>query len=163
LYASTLIKFLGDTDFSPTKRLTAVERFSLGHINSSVDELYTQILATVSTASRASLLAILHALSTESFADLPLFHIEQLLHMKSGRLRRILRHLRSVLNVPASDNGRITVHHPSFLDFLVDPAKSGAFCVSGSQHPMYLVCCILKSLAYVHQNPHVNLVGHIAW
>ncbi|KAJ7920680.1 hypothetical protein B0H13DRAFT_179599 [Mycena leptocephala] len=52
LYASTLIKFLGDADFSPTKRLAAVERFSLSHINYSADELYTQILTTVSTCSR---------------------------------------------------------------------------------------------------------------
>ncbi|KAJ7481796.1 hypothetical protein FB451DRAFT_1364900 [Mycena latifolia] len=164
LYASTLIKFLGDPEFHPLARLAAVvETIPLNLLNCSLDRLYTQILATVPTGSRAALLAVLHILTTEKFADLPLRYMEQLLHMKAGRLRRILRHLRSVLNVPDSDSGGITAHHTSFLDFLADPARSGSFCVSGLRHSMYLVRCILKSLAYAHEKPRVNRVGHIAW
>ncbi|KAJ6562496.1 hypothetical protein B0H19DRAFT_1288372 [Mycena capillaripes] len=161
LYASTLIRFLDDARFS--QRLAAVESLPPGHLNSSLDKLYTQILATIPTSSHKSLLALLHILATNSFAKLPVFHIEQLLHVKTGRLRRLLRHLRSVLNIPASDDGEISVHHASFLEFLIDPARSGAFCVSGAQHAIDLVRCILKALAYAHQNPHVNRVGHIAW
>ncbi|KAJ7076455.1 hypothetical protein B0H15DRAFT_594971 [Mycena belliarum] len=165
LYASTLVKFLGDPEFLPQTRLSAViDRIPLNLLNSPLDILYTQILATVPTRLRTSLLATLHILTTKPFAHLPLHHMEQLLHTKTGRLRRILRHLRSVLNVPDSDHGgSITAHHDSFLDFLVDPARSGAFCVIGSRYSMYLVRSILKSLAYSHKHPQVNRVGHIAW
>ncbi|KAJ7768682.1 hypothetical protein DFH07DRAFT_938408 [Mycena maculata] len=163
LYASTLVRFLGDPDFCPARRLPSVEDLPLRYFNSSLDELYIRILATVPTGSRASLLAVLDILTRDAFANLPLHHLEQLLHLKPGRLRRILRHLRAVLHVPNSDEGRITVHHASFLDFLVDPARSGAFCVDGPQHSMYLVRCILKSLAYAHENVRVNCMGHIAW
>ncbi|KAJ6511521.1 hypothetical protein C8R47DRAFT_1095334 [Mycena vitilis] len=163
LYASTLVNFLGDTNFSPTKRLAAVASLPYNHLNSSLDNLYIHILASVPTESHSHLLALLHILATKNFADLPLFHIEQLLHMKSGRLRRLLRRVSSVLNVPPLDDGVIAVQHSSFLEFLVDPARSGAFCVSSAAHSMYLVRCILKSLAYVHQNPRVNRAGHVAW
>ncbi|KAJ7662157.1 hypothetical protein DFH06DRAFT_366430 [Mycena polygramma] len=163
LYAFTLVRFLGDTHFSPTKRLAAVASLPYNHLNSALDNLYTHILASVPTESHVHLLALLHILATKNFADLPLLHVEQLLHMKSGRLRRLLRRVRSVLNAPASDDGVITVQHSSFLEFLVDPARAGAFCVSSVAHSMYLVRCILKSLAYVHQNPRVNRAGHVAW
>ncbi|KAJ7026587.1 hypothetical protein C8F04DRAFT_1238582 [Mycena alexandri] len=163
LYASTLIKFLGDADFSTKKRLAAVMSFPLDHLNSSLDKLYVQILMTVPMASRQSLLVLLHILTTEAFVDLPLHHLEQLLRMKPARLRRILRRLRAVLNAPTSDSGQITAHHPSFLDFLVDPVRSGPFCVCGVQHSALLVRRILKALAYVHQDPHLNRAGHIAW
>ncbi|KAJ7165104.1 hypothetical protein C8R46DRAFT_1098186 [Mycena filopes] len=163
LYASTLIKFLGDADFAIAKRLSAVQNFPLVHLNSSVDKLYVQILMTVPMASRQSLLAILHVLTTEAFADLPLYHLEQLLRTKPGRLRRILRRLRAVLNIPTSDGGHITVLDSSFIDFLVDPVRSGPFCVVGIQHSVRLVRRMLKSLAYEHQDPHINRAGHIAW
>ncbi|KAJ7726928.1 hypothetical protein B0H16DRAFT_261871 [Mycena metata] len=163
LYASTLIKFLGDADFSTTKRLTTVMSFPLDNLSSSLDNLYLQILMTVPMASRQSLLVLLHILTTKDFVDLPLHHIEQLLRTKPGRLRRILRRLRAVLNAPTSDNGRIITHHPSFLDFLVDPARSGPFCVGGVQRSALLVRRILKALEYMHHDPHLNHAGHIAW
>ncbi|KAF8178202.1 hypothetical protein K438DRAFT_1281481 [Mycena galopus ATCC 62051] len=162
LYASTLIRFLVDVDFSPTKRLAAIESYPLDRLNSSLDQLYTQILAAVPMTLRLSLLAFLHILTTKDFTVLPLYRIEQLLRMTPGRLRRILRHLRSVLNVLPSKTG-IAAHHVTFLDFLADPARSGAFCVSGAERSMYLASCILESLAYAHQDPRVNRVGHISW
>ncbi|KAJ7173078.1 hypothetical protein C8R43DRAFT_1209378 [Mycena crocata] len=164
IYASTLSRFLCDAIFSPLERLTVVQSLPINHITSPLDSLYTQILDTVPAGSHVSLFALLHILATETFADLPCHHIEQLLHMKPGRLPRILQHLRAILHVPDSDNGAgIAVYHPSFLEFLIDPARSGAFCIAGAQHSMYLGRCILKSLAYTHDNPHVNRVGHIAW
>jgi hypothetical protein len=163
LYASTLIRFLADADFPPMKRLAAIESFPFRNANSSLDRLYTQILAAVPLSMRVSLLAFLHILTTKEFAGLPVYHLEQLLRITPRRFRRILRHLRSVLNVPPSANGSVTVHHISFLDFLIDPARSDAFCVSGAERSMHLVCCILESLTYTHQNPRVNCVGHISW
>ncbi|KAJ7443947.1 hypothetical protein B0H11DRAFT_453550 [Mycena galericulata] len=163
LYASTLVRFLGDPDSCVTRRLPLFETIPIRLLEFPLDELYIRILAAVPTGSRASLLAVLHILTREIFADMPLYHIEQLLHMKPGRLRRILRHLSAVLKVPSSDSGRITVHHTSFLDFLVDSTRSGAFYIDGRKHSMYLVRCILRSFAYVHENLHVNRTGHIAW
>jgi hypothetical protein len=163
IYASTLIRFLADADFLPMKRLAAIESFPFRNAKSSLDRLYTQILAAVPLSMRVSLLAFLHILTTKDFAGLPVYHLEQLLRITPRRFRRILRHLRSVLNVPPSANGSVTVHHISFLNFLIDPARSDAFCVSGAERSMHLVCCILESLTYTHQNPRANCVGHISW
>ncbi|KAJ7248175.1 hypothetical protein B0H12DRAFT_729147 [Mycena haematopus] len=161
LYASTLVRFLGDENFSPTKRLAVIETFPFSHLKSPLDKLYTQILTAVPLALRASLLAFLHILTTKDFTGLPLHHMEQLLRIAPRGLRRILKHLHSVLNVPQSESG-ITVHDVSFLDFLANPARSGVFCVSGAERSKYLACCILESWAYAHQNPRVNRVGHIS-
>ncbi|KAF7366364.1 AAA-16 domain-containing protein [Mycena sanguinolenta] len=162
LYASTLVKFLVDQNFSPTKRLESIQSFPFSHLEPSLDKLYAHILAAVPLTLRESLLAFLHVLTTEDFSGLPLYHIGQLLRVPTRRLRRIIGYLDSVLHVPASESG-ITMYHASFMEFLADPARSGAFCVSGEEQSKYLACCILESLAYAHQNPRVNRVGSISW
>ncbi|KAJ7216389.1 hypothetical protein GGX14DRAFT_561956 [Mycena pura] len=163
LYASMLVRFFDVRVFRRMKRLPELSPPSFTPPRFPVDNLYTQILSSVPHYSRASLLAVLHVLTIKSFANLPLHHIAQLLDTKVARLRRIMRHLRPVLIVPDADSDGLAVHHASFSDYLVDPGRSHGFCVAGAQHDVDLAVRVLKSLAYEHENPHVNRVGAIAW
>ncbi|KAK7042222.1 AAA-16 domain-containing protein [Favolaschia claudopus] len=162
LYACTLVKFLTDRDFAPAKRFAAMTSLPVDHLNSPLDKLYTQILSAVPSILRSSLLSLLHVLCTEQFARLPIYYLAQLLQVKRVHIRCIARHLRSVLSV-SSKNEIITPDRSSFLEFLADPSRSGPLCVASPDHSMNLARCILKSLAYTHQSPHANRVGHVAW
>ncbi|KAJ6570918.1 hypothetical protein DFH09DRAFT_1246855 [Mycena vulgaris] len=139
IYAATVIKFIDDKNFRPTEQL----------------ELYTQILAAVPV--RPQLLKILTVLALKW--NLSVLHIEQLLELKPGDVRLLLRGLHSVICIPSvlsespddlahsqSDNHSVRVHHASFLDFLKDPTRSNVFHV-GDVHRTGLASNILKVLS----------------
>ncbi|KAJ7628719.1 hypothetical protein FB45DRAFT_1079936, partial [Roridomyces roridus] len=145
LYASTLVSFLRNPEFHQARRLALLDSPAC----SSLDDLYVRILGRIPTASRETLLGVLHILSVKPLTDLPLRHVAQLLDVKAGRLRRVLRHLDAVLEIPESDSGAIGVRCTSFREFIVDPRRSGLFCVGGTN----LARCMLESLSYAHENP----------
>ncbi|KAJ7626627.1 hypothetical protein DFH06DRAFT_941238, partial [Mycena polygramma] len=128
VYASTVIRFIDDRDFRPTKRLDVIigiEKADSDAPFAALDQLYIQILLAIPASSQQQLLEIL-AVLTAKF-NLSVFHIEQLLELQTGDTCLILRRLQSVLDVPQDPGQRITVHHASFLDFLDDPKRSGVF------------------------------------
>ncbi|KAJ7678006.1 hypothetical protein DFH06DRAFT_1079273 [Mycena polygramma] len=128
VYASTVIKFVDDKDFRPTERLAIIIGIKEPASEApfvGLDELYNQILSTVPIPSRPQLLEVLTVIAAKF--KLSVLHIEQLIGLCPGDVCLILRHLHSVLDVPQNTGERITVHHASFLDFLNDRSRSGAF------------------------------------
>jgi hypothetical protein len=159
IYASTVIKFVDDRNFRPTERLEALQ--SVSHLEfpfSDLDQLYTQILSTVPAHYR--LLPILRALEFFESQLCP-GGIEQVLELKPGDVRLILRGLHSILHIPEPENENeswewISVHHASFRDFLNDQARSGKFYVGGLQHRVELGKSVLKAFSYTYGNPEIN-------
>ncbi|KAJ7882920.1 hypothetical protein B0H13DRAFT_1629259, partial [Mycena leptocephala] len=170
IYASTVIKFIDDRDFRPTERLEVImglKESDFGSPFGALDQLYTQILSAVHV--RPQLLKILTVIAAK--ISLPATYIEQLLELEPGDLLLALRGLHSVINIPAQEeDGRdpqsfdptIVVHHASFRDFLLDPARAGRFYASGSRHRADLSGHILKAFMYMHDDPSLRRCGHVS-
>ncbi|KAJ7248314.1 hypothetical protein C8J57DRAFT_1080111 [Mycena rebaudengoi] len=161
IYAWTVIRFIDDKDFRPTEQLEAFQDAShLGSPFSALDQLYVQILSTVPACHR--LLPILRALEFFDF-QLRISGSEQVLELKPGDVRLILRNLHSILHVPKpGDKPFIHTYHASFLDFLNDQSRSGQFYVGGLQHRVELGKSVLKALSYTFDNPEINLAVPVA-
>ncbi|KAJ7926190.1 hypothetical protein B0H13DRAFT_1705464 [Mycena leptocephala] len=170
IYASTVISYIDDKNFRPTDRLKAVlgggtqMESEFGSPFASLDQLYTQILSDVP---RPRQLRILTFLSTQQHHLLEIFKIEQLIDLQPGDVRLTLRGLKSLINTPSRDDvrRRITVHHASFLDFLHDPTRSGAFYVDSPEQRAELVRQFLKAFTYTYADASENRTGrdHVAW
>ncbi|KAJ7677964.1 hypothetical protein DFH06DRAFT_563568 [Mycena polygramma] len=157
VYAATIIRFIDDKDFRPTQRLEVLTGINGRETPfAALDQLYTQILSAVPASRQPQLLDILSVIAAKF--DLSIVYIEQLLELQPGDVRLILRHLHSVLDVPHHTLQRITVHHASFLDFLDDPTRSGAFHIGDLQRKT-LVHHILKTLT-LDIDPSSD---HVAW
>ncbi|KAJ6509768.1 hypothetical protein DFH09DRAFT_1374612 [Mycena vulgaris] len=128
IYAATIIKFVGDREFSPTERLKAVVKNVPAKCGTlpfhALDELYMQILRDVPFQSR--LVPILCIIVHGSIMRLSHVNIEKLLGLDPGDLARALRRLHSLILVPPN-GGNISLHHKLFRDFLLDPNRSGEF------------------------------------
>ncbi|KAJ7626931.1 hypothetical protein FB45DRAFT_56455 [Roridomyces roridus] len=166
IYAATVIEIINDPDFRPTDRLSIIMGMAKPKHTSpyaALDQLYTQILEDVPSDS-VQLLPILAVLAARYI--LPMFQIEQLLGLESGDVWLTLRRAHSVIDVPSqpTDTTRLRPHHASFIDFLQDEARSGAFFTGpGSIHHQHLAGPILDALSYTYQDQYLNAVGHVAW
>ncbi|KAJ7874275.1 hypothetical protein B0H13DRAFT_1633171, partial [Mycena leptocephala] len=154
IYAATVIKFIDDRDFRPSERLDTIVHnlpSDSDHPLHALDKLYTYILSSV--PKRSLLLDILCVIA--NFTSLPLTpgRIEDVLGLKSGDVRLAVRRLHSILQVPSRDSEPISCHHASFHDFLVDPIRSGEFCIHTQPQRIKLARAILK--AYQKSHPCV--------
>ncbi|KAF7331130.1 putative nwd2 protein [Mycena sanguinolenta] len=127
IYASTIIKFIGDENYRPTVRLEVVQNTNGPGSESAYDALDQLYMTILSSAPRQSELtpilgAIVHfRVSPEG--------IDRLFRLAQGESRLILWGLHSVLSIPPRDD-EIRSHHASFLDFLNHPDRSGNFYVN---------------------------------
>jgi hypothetical protein len=174
IYASTVIKFIDDKDFCPTERLKVIigtkeEDFGPRPF-AALDQLYTQILDQV--YARPELLQVLTVVAAKLMRISWVGHIEQLLELDPGSLHRILRGLRSLIDVNKWDGfgsndwslkSEIVVHHASFSDFLQDPRRAGKFYVSGGPHLTDLWRYIFKAWCYRYEDHPANRQGHVSW
>ncbi|KAJ7181556.1 hypothetical protein C8R43DRAFT_869456, partial [Mycena crocata] len=164
IYASTVVKFVDDSDFRPADRLAAIVK---NVPNSSdlqpfeaLDMLYTQILQSV--PARLRLVRILCVF--DKFKHLSLGDIEQLLELRQGDVRLSLQRLHSLLQVPLSDDQTIAAHHASFWDFLADPSRSGEFCVNTLQRHNELTRSVLRVLSHNTTDVRFPLTSdRVAW
>ncbi|KAJ6570455.1 hypothetical protein DFH09DRAFT_982403 [Mycena vulgaris] len=160
IYAATIIKFVGDREFSPTERLKAVVKNVPAKCGTlpfhALDELYMQILRDVPFQSR--LVPILCIIVHGSIMRLSHVNIEKLLGLDPGDLARALRRLHSLLLVPPN-GGNISLHHKSFRDFLLDPNRSGEFYL-GLERCKKLARSVLETLS---QSPVLISPTHVAW
>ncbi|KAF8203551.1 hypothetical protein K438DRAFT_1820375 [Mycena galopus ATCC 62051] len=163
IYAATIIKFVDDPDFRPTKRLDIVMGIAEpenGSPFSVLDQLYVQILEAI--PGRRQLLRILSVIAANISLSLP--DIEQLLGMETGDVRLALRRACSVVDVPSKSRHILTTHHASFLDFLNEQTRSrGFFTGVGSVHHQNLAVDALRAFSYMNDDPSVNAIGHVAW
>jgi hypothetical protein len=67
----------------------------------------------------------------------------------------------SDLSHSSHDDGQITPHHASFLDFLRDPTRAGIFHVDGSSQQIDLACHIVKAVSHMELWQSFN--GHVVW
>ncbi|KAJ6555410.1 hypothetical protein DFH09DRAFT_1165320 [Mycena vulgaris] len=177
IYASTIIKFIDDTNFRPTERLTsALENSADPDLDSpfgALDQLYTHILDSVPR--KRQLLNILRVIFYFS-ERLSLYQIDQLLDLKPGDTSLTLRGLHSIIkyendNSNSDPDGWFDIgwEHASFGDFLGNPTRSGKFYVGGLAPCMDLAQRVLKVLAYANDDEQMNRVhwdephSHVAW
>ncbi|KAJ7097683.1 hypothetical protein C8R44DRAFT_859837 [Mycena epipterygia] len=176
IFAATVIKFVDDKNFRPTERVAVIMAQIMGIKEPDVasplaalDQLYIQILSAVPF--RPQLLRMLTVIAAK-FDYLTISHIEQLLQLQSGDIRLALRGLHSVIKMPPVDNDWegpndsngdcITVHHVSFRDFLLDPARSGSFYVGDIWHRTDLASHVLQAFSYT-QDGSWQRRDHVAW
>ncbi|KAF7328445.1 putative nwd2 protein [Mycena sanguinolenta] len=159
IYASTIIKFIGDENYHPPQRLAMVQDASSTGSASpfeALDQLYLTILA--SARGQSELIQIICAIV--NFRLVPR-SIDQLFGFAQGETRLILRGLHSVLNIPQDEEHEILSHHASFLDFLKHPDRSGIFCVSTINCRIGLARSLLQFYAGPVQRNEIHLLSNL--
>ncbi|KAF5339915.1 hypothetical protein D9758_015015 [Tetrapyrgos nigripes] len=146
IYASTVLKYVGEEYSIPVERLELVLGLPLGDPDafSELDVLYQQIL--LSNRNKARVIQILGTIlvmediRSERWVELELFKlgyhyigdwegidiVEQLLSLPTGAVKVSLRGMHSVLQV---DSRIVKFRHKSFLDFLFDARRSGEYFI----------------------------------
>ncbi|KAF7334902.1 AAA-16 domain-containing protein [Mycena sanguinolenta] len=159
IYASTIIKFIGDEDYHPPQRLAMVQDTSSTGSASPfevLDQLYLTILA--SARRQSDLIQIICAIVI--FRLVPR-SIDQLFGLAQGEARLILRGLHSVLKMPRDDEHEVLSHHASFLDFLNNPDRSGNFCVGALHNQITLARSLLQFYAGPFQCHRISTLPNL--
>ncbi|KAE9402625.1 hypothetical protein BT96DRAFT_544217 [Gymnopus androsaceus JB14] len=161
IYATTVLKYIGDPDGLPTERLEIILKITVPDDFDSpypdLDQLYMQILSVC--PQRELLLEVMaHILiPTGIFFDTRYERrspaiIEGIFSLPKGKVRALLSRLHSVLLIPENDKKNIAVRHASFVDFLTDRKRSGRYFVNTqkeAQHErvlFYLLKILSKSM-----------------
>ncbi|KAJ7098932.1 hypothetical protein C8R44DRAFT_716847 [Mycena epipterygia] len=148
IYATTVIRFVGDEYRHPADRLTCV--LSLDPLTTApLDDLYTEILSLL--PQEPEQLRILHAI-WEGTLDADPEEIDLLLALRRGTCRLALRGLHSLFYVPPictlfSLRKEVTLLHASMADYLRDPRRSGGWCLSKQWLDSDYLHCIIRVLS----------------
>lgn len=147
VYASTILKFLGDPDLhNPEQQLEELLflRPPLGFL-SDLDTIYTTIMKRIPSETLPITLTVLLVVLESSHAQRTptVTEISNLLGISARGMTAALSKLRSVLvfeetssfyaSRPADDL-MVRYYHTSFLDFLRQPKRSGGFCLYQPRH-----------------------------
>ena len=130
IFASTIIRFIESEHHEPDERLRLVLSETSGTTHeggAGVDSLYTQILlhAFLDVRERevfSNLKRVLGAIVL-AFNPLSRKELSTILGVPTSLISTTLRHLHSVIVVPADDTEKIRVFHKSFPDFLQDRSR----------------------------------------
>ncbi|KAJ6521687.1 hypothetical protein B0H19DRAFT_1277647 [Mycena capillaripes] len=161
IYATTVIKFVGDKHFRPTARLKIITDGTKDSFQSpygALDQLYMQILSAVPPP-HDRLVAILRVVL---HFEMPPSQIEVILGMEPGDVELSLRGLHSVVQC-INDDGEIEIIHASFRDFLCNPSRAGSFYVGDSADLQNLARSILTELSYNYEDTTKNRTDLIGW
>jgi energy-coupling factor transporter ATP-binding protein EcfA2 len=156
IYASTLIKFVGDKYGQPQKRLQDALKVHKG-----LDSLFAQVLNDAQEYPSFSIVlgAVVVLQGSPCIGDLL-----QLLQLDSAEdIRFALRGCLSILLIPDSDDDYVRPYHTSLLDFLNDPSrrKDQFFDLVECQETIVIGCiklitshseCNAGSLTYAYRN-----------
>ena len=135
IYAATVLKFVGADFCSPTTQLELVMKPDPTAF-SDLDQLYTQILSVYPSA--VNIVQILGFIIVFNRRNSPEV-IEDILGMKEGELKQVLRGLSSLMK-ENDENGEFTAYviphfaHASFSDYLFDSNRSGPFYVNRQEY-----------------------------
>ncbi|KAJ6530510.1 hypothetical protein DFH09DRAFT_1370715 [Mycena vulgaris] len=151
VYATTVIRFVGDEYSHPADRLDRV--LSLDPQSTvPLDDLYTEILSLVPQSSQN--LQILHIIWKGPTIDwlLDPEEIDALLTLRPGTTRLMLRGLQSIFYVPpvrgrCGYRRRVEHLHASLGDYLGDARRSGLLCVSPPWLQHDLLYCMIGCLS----------------
>ncbi|KAJ7913663.1 hypothetical protein B0H13DRAFT_1712443 [Mycena leptocephala] len=152
IYATTVIRFIGDEYTHPAERLTAVLRLD-PRSTAPLDDLYTEILSVIPP--EATRLRVLHAIwqgTQDNRLTMRPEHIETLLLFPPGSARLALRALHSLFYLPPmytrfSLPDDVRPLHASLGDYLGNPGRSGRWCVSASWLHSDFLHCVLRLLS----------------
>ncbi|KIK61983.1 hypothetical protein GYMLUDRAFT_243130 [Collybiopsis luxurians FD-317 M1] len=168
IYATTVLKFIGDYYGLPTERLEIILNIIVPEDYDSpypdLDLLYLQILS--ACKQKELLLDVLAHLLRPGpdiflHSDHPYQYertssqcIEGLYFLPKGKVGTLLFGLHSVLNIPDDDSDKITFRHASFVDFLSDKKRSGSYYVNKSQAARreQIAFYLLKRISYSLKN-----------
>ena len=162
IFASTLVRFIESEHHEPNERLELIITPSDSTVNegrAGIDPLYTQILVHAfsdvkDTALFTNLRRVLGAVVL-AFNPLSRAQIAGILGVNVSLIARSLRHLHSVLLVPAEDSKEIRVFHKSFPDFLQDRERCSdqKFFIDCAIHHGDMALDCLKLLKKLKPNP----------
>jgi hypothetical protein len=155
IFAATSIKFIDDPNYSnPKGQLGDLIRNTVTISESSsapyrhLDQLYTQVLIhafpDISPGLAGRLKMVLGSIIVLQDPLAPIA-LEQLLRLEAGTVRQRMVHLHSLLIVPEDDTQVIRLLHPSFFDFVTDPARCriSKFVVTPKmQHTLLTRACL---------------------
>jgi hypothetical protein len=145
IYASTIIKYIQSPKHRPTDRLQVILGLSPPPINESpfaqLDALYTHVFACVED--KRSVLPIFGILIiTRGEGDgfgkelTAPTRIEEVLSLKPGDVELLLDDLLSIISLDGP-NEPIQLLHASIADYLLNPSRSGQWCIDiGMTHEM---------------------------
>ena len=162
IFASTLVRFIESEYHDPNERLQLVvsETNSTTHEGSAgIDSLYTQILlhAFPDVHKTEVFTNMRHVLGAIILAFNPLSHRELsiILGVSMTFISTTLRHLHSIILVPANEFEEIRVFHKSFPDFLQDNERCTnlRFHINPKAHHGSMVLSCLKLMGGLKQNP----------
>ena len=161
IYAATAIRYIGQIDASPRKRLTKLTEslLPLPLLDNSyrvvMNEAFYNLLDEEELSSRHDVLAAVACLRT----PLPLDSIASLLGMPQDDARLDLSRFHSVIHVP--DEDPVAIFHPSFREFLIDPSRCLEHSVDYQQaHQMLAIKCLRflntslrRNICRLHEGP----------
>ncbi|KAG9026985.1 hypothetical protein FRB95_008216 [Tulasnella sp. JGI-2019a] len=131
IVAATFARFAGDDLVrNPRHQLDLLlkrSESSLSGPNTTIDELYLQILRKIQSTTGSPL--IIERLQSMVGAivtlrnPLPIPVVERLLGLPAGDGGRALHHLHSIISIPQSPKECPRIHHASFPDFITNPLR----------------------------------------
>ncbi|KAJ6602015.1 hypothetical protein DFH09DRAFT_900057 [Mycena vulgaris] len=152
IYATTVIRFVGDEYSHPADRLDRVLNLD-PQSTAPLDDLYTEILYLVPQSIQN--LRILHVIWNGGASKTGILDpedIDALLALRPGTTRLMLRGLHSIFDVPPV-RGRfgyprhVNALHASLRDYLGDARRSGLWCVSLPWLQHDLLHCVIGCLS----------------
>jgi len=177
IYASTVIRFIDEENFSPTDRVAQVLNSSNSSISSpdsapfaELDKLYLQILSSCPTSNLPTLKRILGYIIDPRRYDpvnvilvIDIDVLEAFLRLPRGQVKLILRRLRSLVSFGEShgDVSLPTLHHASFGDFLLDKDRSRDYHLDFEEWK-YMAFCDAFSLGCNMFGPSVDTGSYYA-
>ena len=162
IFASTLVRFIESAHHEPNERLQLIITpldSTVHEGRAGIDPLYAQILVHAfsdvkDTALFTNLRRVLGAVVL-AFNPLSRAQIAGILGVDTSLIARSLRHLHSVLLIPAEDSKEIRVFHKSFPDFLQDPNRcsDSRFFIHTPTHHGEIALDCLELLKKLNPNP----------
>jgi len=155
VFATTVIAYFSSPDDRPDDRLKVILKVLETPVGdapySTLDQLYTHIVHSVPVKHRAEVMKILGQLIvirdlTEQHDILGVLskssRIEQILGLREGDVKRLLRTLYSVIDV----GDDLKLLHASFPDFLLDPSRSMNLFVDVTESRMMLGLAYIRAI-----------------
>lgn len=149
IYASTVLKYVGDEDYDPVERLKEVLSTPPGLTPfAELDCLYRRVVgAYPDTGILLRVLTVVSLLHVGMYVcdvpQLPPEQIELLLQLQKGRVAMVLRRMHSILNVTQHN---ISFYHKSFRDFIHDEERAGDFFIEAEKGHAFLAQELLRLL-----------------
>ncbi|KDQ59298.1 hypothetical protein JAAARDRAFT_57218 [Jaapia argillacea MUCL 33604] len=143
IYASTILKFIGDEDENPGTQLNLalqLEGTTYPALYGKLDDLYRCVLSSSTRKDRLQL--VLGTMAT-LFDSLSTACLEEIMDLGEGDVGLTLRRLHSVVLVPPNPTDVVTFFHPSFREYLTSKHRSGDnFIDTAEHHARLTLCCI---------------------